>query len=180
VESMRDVAADVYEQVRNNLSILRAWEKTNITDAISRLARVTAHNADLTVEIDIQGEARWLSPHTCEDIYGIVREALNNIVKHASAQRVRLSLVWSDEFLRISVIDDGVGFDPQHIGVDGHYGLALMRETLDALDGEFTVDSRPANGTELLVTIPLRGEDSRHMLGEMRGHESIPVLDAAF
>src|SRR5688500_7920292 len=41
VESMRDVAADVYEQVRNNLSILRAWEQADLTEAISRLARVT-------------------------------------------------------------------------------------------------------------------------------------------
>lgn len=155
VESMRDVAADVYEQVRNNLSILRAWEQADLTEAISRLARVTAHTADLSLEIEVAGEPIWLSPHTCEDIYGIIREALNNVVKHAQARHVRLDLIWSAEELRISLADDGVGFDPADRPEQGHYGLALMREVVAALAGDLTLTSTPGSGTRLQVSIPL-------------------------
>jgi signal transduction histidine kinase len=156
VESLRDVAADVYEQVRNNLSILRAWEQADLTEAISRLARVTAHNADLSIAIDVEGDSIWLSPHVCEDIYGVVREALNNVVKHARAQHVRLDLIWSAEHLSISLVDDGVGFDLARLPNEGHYGLALMREVLESLHGTFTLESSPGNGTRLQVRIPLQ------------------------
>jgi signal transduction histidine kinase len=164
IESMRDVAAEVYEQVRNNLSILRAWEQLDLTEAISRLARITAHNADLTIEIDVQGEPKWLSPHTCEDIYGIVRESLNNIVKHAQARHVQVNLIWLAEDLKISLVDDGVGFDPAQLPHEGHYGLALMREVIEALQGEFMIDSRPGAGSHLRVSVPLRLPEplSRH------------------
>jgi signal transduction histidine kinase len=156
VESLRDVAADVYEQVRNNLSILRAWEQADLTEAISRLARVTAHNADLTIAIDVQGDAVWLSPHTCEDIYGVVREALNNVVKHAQAQHVQLDLRWSADHLSISLVDNGVGFDPSQLPNEGHYGLTLMREVIEAMLGEFTIESAPGKGTCLQARIPLQ------------------------
>lgn len=156
VETMRDVAAEVYEQVRNNLSILRAWEHADLTEAISRLARVTVHTADLALEIDVQGEPIWLSPHTCEDIYGIIREALNNIVKHAQARQVQLALIWSPDALRITITDDGVGFDPADQPTAGHYGLALMGEVVEALDGKLDLESAPGHGTRLHVTIPLR------------------------
>lgn len=156
VESMRDVAAEVYEQVRNNLSILRAWEQTDLTEAISRLARVTAHTADLVLEIDVQGDPIWLSPHTCEDIYGIIRESLNNVVKHAQARHVQLDLIWSAEALHINLTDDGVGFDPAYQPDEGHYGLALMREVVEALSGDLRLESAPGDGTRLHVSIPLR------------------------
>jgi signal transduction histidine kinase len=156
VISMRDVAADVYEQIRNNLSILRAWEQVNLTEALSELVRTTARNSDLSVAIDLQGEPGWLSPHTCEHVFGVIREGLNNVVKHARAAHVELKLNWSDQQLAISLIDDGVGFDPKQRLADGHYGLALMREAIDALQGSFMLVSRPGNGTSMQISIPLR------------------------
>jgi signal transduction histidine kinase len=155
LDSMRDVAADVYEQIRNNLSILRAWEQVDLTEAVSELARSTARNADLSIAIDVEGEPGWLSPHTCENVYSAVREALNNVVKHAQAHHVQLAMVWSPERLTISLADDGRGFDPRHANRDGHYGLTLMRETVEALHGALVVDSAPGKGSSLQISIPL-------------------------
>lgn len=155
IASMRDVAADVYEQVRNNLSILRAWEHVDLAEAIGRLARVTAHNADLTITIDEEGEAQWLSPHACEDLYGVAREALNNIVKHANARHVWLTLHWGVDELHMRLVDDGVGFDTACLPASGHYGLQLMREAVEAQKGELLIESAPGHGTRLLVTVPL-------------------------
>jgi signal transduction histidine kinase len=156
VLSMRDVAADVYEQVRHNLSILRAWEQVNLTEAITELVRSTARTSDLSVDIDLQGESRWLSPHTCEHLFGVVREGLNNVVKHARAAHVLLRIHWTDEQLTMSLIDDGVGFDLSQHMVGDHYGLALMREAIEALQGTFTLTSNPGAGTSLQLQIPLR------------------------
>jgi signal transduction histidine kinase len=177
IESMRDVAAEVYEQVRNNLSILRAWEQLDLTEAISRLARVTAHNADLTIEIDVQGEPKWLSPHTCEDIYGIVREGLNNVVKHAQARHVQVDLIWLAKDLKISLVDDGVGFDSARLPHEGHYGLTLMREVIEALQGEFMSESRPGIGSRLRVSVPLRLPDPVSRQKQAWPQELEPALD---
>lgn len=160
VASMRDVAADVYEQIRNNLSILRAWEQVNLTEAITELTRSTAYNADFQVDIDVQGDASWLSPHTCEHIYGIVHRALNNIARHARAQQVFLSVIWSADRLSIILIDDGIGFEPETIPTIGHYGLALMREAIESLHGTLMLDSQPGNGTQLHMVIPLQASES--------------------
>lgn len=155
LDSMRDVASDVYEQIRNNLSILRAWEQVDLTEAVSELARTTMRHANLTIAIDVQGEPGWLSPHTCENVYSAVREALNNVVKHARARHVQLAMAWSPERLEIDLVDDGQGFDPQQEGRDGHYGLALMRETIEALQGELMIESAPDRGTTLRISIPI-------------------------
>jgi signal transduction histidine kinase len=159
IESMRAVAADVYERVRHNLSILRTWEQVDLTEAVSELARVTAHNAEIAIDITVQGEPKWLSPHTCEHLYGVVREALNNVVKHARAQRVQLELHWSATHLSMHLVDDGIGFEPAQPAPEGHYGLALMREAVEALQGDMLLESAYGGGTTLRVTVPLRLPD---------------------
>jgi signal transduction histidine kinase len=103
----------------------------------------------------VQGEPAWLSPHTCEQLYGIVREALNNIVKHAKARHVQLELDWQPDNLMVRLVDDGVGFDPRLPPEEGHYGLTLMRETVEALRGELLIESAPGHGSRLTVRIPL-------------------------
>lgn len=154
--TMREVAADVYEQIRNNLSILRAWEQVNLTEAIADMARVCGQNAAMRVDVVVQGEPAWLSPHVCEQVYSVVREALNNVVKHARAAQVKLSMDWSAEELLIRLMDNGVGFNPQLPPAEGHYGLSLMRETMEALHGELEIESAPGQGTGLTVRIPIR------------------------
>jgi signal transduction histidine kinase len=177
IESLRDVTAEVYEQVRNNLSILRAWEQLDLTEAISRLARVTAHNADMTIDIDVQGQPSWLSPHTCEDIYGIVREGLNNVVKHAQARHVQVDLIWSAKDLRICLADDGLGFDLGRLPREGHYGLTLMREVVDSLEGELAIESSPGSGSCLRVSIPLPLPDPVPGQSQAWPQELQPALD---
>lgn len=152
--AMRDVAADVYDQIRHNLSILRAWEQVDLTEAIAELALVTAYNANLAVDVQVHGEPDWLSPHTSERIYGIAREALHNVVKHAQAQRLHVTLEWLDDTLQLTLTDDGIGFDPEGAVPEGHYGLSLMRETVEALNGQWQIDSAPGAGTSVAITVP--------------------------
>lgn len=179
LSSMRDVAAEVYEQIRNNLSILRAWEQVNLTEAISELARLTAHNAELTIDINVRGEPEWLSPHTCEHVYGVVREALHNVVKHARAGHVQLDLTWSADSLRISLSDNGVGFEPAVAPGADHYGLILMREAVDAFEGTISIDSSPGAGTRLVIGVPLRRAGSYLLQKQPKAYDLHPVLDAA-
>ena len=92
-------------------------------------------------------------------IYRIVQEALNNIIKHAEAKNVYVSLLKKGNVLSLSVEDDGVGFDlDKAMKISkgkGPLGLVIMRERAMQLDGEVTIESFLGKGTHILAEIPI-------------------------
>ena len=92
-------------------------------------------------------------------IYRIVQEALNNIVKHAEAKNVYVSLLKKGNVLSLSVEDNGVGFDQDKAMKiskgKGPLGLVIMRERAMQLDGELTIESLLGKGTHILAEIPI-------------------------
>lgn len=89
--------------------------------------------------------------HQC---FLIVQEGMANVVKHASASRVRLSLLDQGDLLMLAIVDDGKGFRSEEVGA-GSYGLLTMRERALKLGGELDIRSKAGAGTEIHVRIPL-------------------------
>lgn len=88
----------------------------------------------------------------------LVKEALQNIVKHASASQARVRLALNDGRLELRIADDGCGFSPNDANGNGSHsgnGLANMRQRVAELHGAFHLQSEPGHGTELHVSIPL-------------------------
>jgi PAS domain S-box-containing protein len=81
-------------------------------------------------------------------IYRVCQEALNNVAKHAGANKVEIYLKQEGAAIELSIRDDGVGFDPERTA-SGHYGLTMMRERAESAGIEFSVISQPGQGTEL-------------------------------
>jgi signal transduction histidine kinase len=88
-------------------------------------------------------------------IYQVIKEALLNAVHHAKAGRISIELSRDEDFIRVSIEDDGVGFDPALSKV-GHFGLLIMRERAEALGGIVYVDTAPGEGTIVAGRFPLR------------------------
>ncbi len=89
-------------------------------------------------------------------LFRIVQEALNNVVLHAQASRVEITLAWDEEWIRLRIEDDGRGFDPQAARARSQIGLWSMEERVRQLGGRFTVRSAPGSGTTLQAVIPRR------------------------
>lgn len=87
----------------------------------------------------------------------IVREALANATKHARASRIEVQALVEGGNLSVSVVDNGVGFDPTVAGRDGHLGLRNLTARARELDGYLDLRSQPGQGTEVLFTLPLHG-----------------------
>jgi two-component system sensor histidine kinase DegS len=87
----------------------------------------------------------------------IIREALQNAVRHAAPKNLSVLLSFDRRCLRVEIEDDGCGFDTSNIFSSNgrHYGLIGMRERVEKLRGEFLLSSSPGNGTELRLRIPL-------------------------
>ena len=89
-------------------------------------------------------------------LFRAVRELLLNVVKHARARRSTLSLRRRGAEVEIEVADDGIGFAPgAQEGAEGGYGLFSIREQLGRLGGRIEVDSRPGEGSRVLLRAPL-------------------------
>jgi signal transduction histidine kinase len=93
--------------------------------------------------------------------YRIVQEALTNLAKHARATRVKVSLDLEPELLKLTVIDDGIGFKPNAKRDVDRFGLIGMRERVTAVGGQLQIFSQPGRGTQVAVTIPLEGAHDR-------------------
>jgi PAS domain S-box-containing protein len=87
------------------------------------------------------------------NIYRIIQEQVNNILKHSQASNVNIRLSSNDEFINISVADDGKGFLPfkKRTGV----GLTNMINRVESFNGEFSIESSPGKGCKLGIKIPM-------------------------
>jgi len=100
-------------------------------------------------------EARRL-PKTLETtLYRIVQEALNNVLKHAAATSVSVSIECHDGYVLGVVEDDGRGFDDGAVVDSSRIGIVGMRERATVLGGELTVETRPDHGTSVRARIPV-------------------------
>ena len=103
-----------------------------------------------------------------EDIRGILfrnlRELLINVVKHAKAQKVKVSVLRVNENIQVRVEDDGIGFNPLEVKtgaiLSGKFGLFSIRERLEQLGGSVEIRSRPGQGCRIIMTAPLKSEET--------------------
>jgi signal transduction histidine kinase/ligand-binding sensor domain-containing protein len=113
--------------------------------------------SSLQTRVQVTGSPRKLTKAVERDLLRIFQEALANAVKHAQARTVDVELNYAQDALALRVRDDGRGFDPDSLSpaLSGHYGLIGMRERAERIGGHLTLTSRPGEGTELLVEVPL-------------------------
>ena len=99
-----------------------------------------------------------LAPETSAVAFRIVQEALTNVVRHAQAHHVEVSLVAQPRQLAITVSDDGIGLPSGH--ARHGFGLRGMKERVTSLAGKLDVRARAGGGTTLAVTLPLRAREA--------------------
>ncbi len=88
-------------------------------------------------------------------IYRITQEALQNVVRHSGAKEAKVELIGSNEDIRLSVTDPGVGFDLEAVRGKGGLGLMSIRERVEILGGKMFIETKPGGGTRLQVWIPV-------------------------
>jgi PAS domain S-box-containing protein len=154
------VQANIHD-VRRTIFALRPvdLEGLGFGPAVRKYASEFGVQAGLDVKLSMRGEEGAL-PATLEPVFfRLVQEGLNNIAKHASARNAAIELdLDSGQVGRLTIRDDGVGFDPHSAPSSdrGKMGLRQMHERVVKLGGRFSVHSGPMQGTTLHAEIPLR------------------------
>ncbi|HKZ83408.1 MAG TPA: GAF domain-containing sensor histidine kinase [Anaerolineae bacterium] len=150
-----DLARLNLEEARRSVLDLRAAPllERSLPDALRALAETLAREDGVSIDVQVQGAVEELPGRIEAGVYRIAQEALNNAARHSGAERLVVSLSRSDDRLRLTVEDDGQGFEPG--AATTGFGLIGMRERARLLGGTLEVDSLPNRGTRILLDIPV-------------------------
>jgi signal transduction histidine kinase len=110
----------------------------------------------LEVSVQVRGAERPIPSAVKTTVFRVAQEAVNNVIKHAKANKVTIRLDYADEVVGLQVEDDGCGFDQNRIDTPNRraWGLIGMEERANLLGGRLRVDSTPGGGTRVEVMIP--------------------------
>ncbi len=111
----------------------------------------------LVTDFVVTGEVASGSPESEVGLFRIVQEAVRNAVRHAQAARLVVSIHYDADTARVTIVDDGTGFDLDRVALIGgsHLGILSMRERANLLDGRCEVTSSIGSGTTVDATVPL-------------------------
>jgi len=144
VARMRNVMADFLPPM---------LEHYGLTPALVWYGEQFAQRTGMQINVrDLRADAARLPPQVEVGLFRIAQEALNNVAKYARASEAEIELSDDGEFMRMTLTDDGVGFDPQTVFADTtHWGFAIMRERARALGATLEIQSAPNAGTKIIL-----------------------------
>ncbi|MFQ5689428.1 MAG: sensor histidine kinase [Gemmatimonadota bacterium] len=160
---VRRLAQQTLQDVRRTARGLRPPElaELGVAAALQAHARLVEETTGLEVDFAADPVEPCLSSQAKLAVYRVVQEALSNVVKHADASSVRIRITHEPREIVAEVIDDGHGFDVAAASrrAEGSLGLFGMRERAAYVGGRVSVESRPAGGARVRMTIPCVHED---------------------
>jgi len=142
------------KETRRTLFDLRAsdLETFGLVQSIRNLGESAAERAGFEIHLDLDEKLDVLPEDIGHCLYRTTQEALENIVRHAGAEKVSVMMAGKDARISLRIKDDGAGFNPDAVA-DENLGLRGMRERVEMLGGEFSISSQPDKGTTLNATL---------------------------
>jgi len=167
-DMVNEVVADLGTEIANLRALITELRPSALDDvgaaaAIEDLAeRARSHGMDVDLRIDLSYEQGRMPERLTTELetatYRIVQEALTNAMRHGGAGHVDVEIMEDENMVRVTVHDEGAGFDTAAKATG--YGLVGMHERAELLDGALEVDSAPGQGTTVRATLPARHRSS--------------------
>lgn len=145
-------------QVIFNLRPLQ-YDKMELIPGLTNYLKSYQTQYRIKTEFEVSGDEQILFPRTKIFLFRIVQEALSNVQKHARADRVSVRLDIDVDLLRVTISDNGVGFDMEAVFRDpekwDHFGIKGILERARLVGGEGRIESKKGRGTTIIVEVPL-------------------------
>jgi two-component system sensor histidine kinase DegS len=158
LSNLKSSAMGTFQKVRNFIFELRPMmlDDLGLAPTIRRYADAFKEQAGLDVSVTLTGHERRLEPYLEVMLFRAIQELLGNAARHSQASLVKVILDFGEDRIRVSVDDNGKGFDPDSIQQGNSLGLKLIRERTEMLGGSFEVDSAIGKGARILFAVPAR------------------------
>jgi signal transduction histidine kinase len=153
----RSQALDIAGRLRAVVAGLRppALEHLGLAVALRGFLADVAETSTVCMDMQVTGEEKRLPPEVELNVFRIAQEAVNNVIRHASARKLMLALAFDAAGLRLRVADDGCGFDPvteNRLSPSRGLGMLGMRERAEIAGGRLKIRSAPGKGTVVEAT----------------------------
>ena len=167
LQTLRRHLKECLSDIRQIIFDLRpmALDDLGLVAAVAQLVHQMHERGLLTVTMTMEGVEVPLDAHVKAAFFRIVQEALNNVAHHSKVRRASLRMLYTDVALSILIEDSGSGFDAEAVmkqsnsAAGEHFGLLGMQERALIVGAQFSVTSRPGQGTRVHVRFPLNPED---------------------
>jgi signal transduction histidine kinase len=159
---VKQLAIHTSEAVREAIFALSLAQPAagRLLSELRRLVREAGKSEELEADLVVSGEPLRLSTESEQTLYVLAREALMNVVRHARARRVLVSLRYSDDHVDLVIQDDGIGASDQilkHYQESGtHFGMKRSRREVEDLGGTFAVSNGEESGLAVRVRVPVK------------------------
>ncbi|HCB12434.1 MAG TPA: hypothetical protein DEP36_02525 [Gammaproteobacteria bacterium] len=153
IRELREGLNNAYRQLRELIATFRLkMEHPRLEDSLREAAQDFSHRSGLPINLDHTGWTCELNPNEQIHVMQIIREALNNAVKHAHASQIQVQLRCRDnDEAIVEIIDNGVGL-PIDARRDNHFGINIMRERTEHLGGVLDLRSQPGQGLRVRLS----------------------------
>ncbi len=156
--NLKNSALSTFQKVRNFIFELRPMmlDDLGLVPTIRKYVDAFKEQTGMETTLNVTGVERRLEPYLEVMIFRAIQELLGNAARHSQAASVKLHVDMGNEMVRVSVDDNGRGFDPESALAGGSLGLKLIKERVEMLGGKLDVDSSPGKGARIVFTVPAR------------------------
>jgi signal transduction histidine kinase len=160
LRDLRDTAQEALREMRLLIFELHrpALGEGGLAGALQARLDAVETRGGMHAELLVEGSEQLTSPVQTE-LYYIAQEALNNALKHAHANSVRIHLRFGEAETEMEISDDGVGFEPASDGMGGGFGIPGMQERSRNIGGTLHITSAPGKGTTVFVQVPVNATE---------------------
>ena len=154
--NLKTSAMTTFQKVRNFIFELRPMmlDDLGLTPTLKKYAEAFKEQAGLEVSVTVTGGERRLESYLEVMVFRAVQELLGNASRHSQATIVKVQVDLGNDLVRVSVDDNGKGFDPETLKDGTNLGLKLIRERAEMLGGSFEIDSTAGSGARISFTVP--------------------------
>jgi two-component system sensor histidine kinase DegS len=158
LNNLKNSAMGTFQKVRNFIFELRPMmlDDLGLVPTVRRYSDAFKEQAGLDISVTVTGNERRLEPYLEVMLFRAIQELLGNAARHSQATLVRIMLDLGEDRVRVSVDDNGKGFDPDSILQSNNLGLKLIRERAEMLGGSLEIDSNIGKGTRVSFAVPAR------------------------
>jgi signal transduction histidine kinase len=158
LEDSTKLVRQAAEHLRDLMTVLRppVLDDYGLLATLRWYAEQFSQRTALPVKVSGVEPFPELAPSLAMPLFRITQEALDNAARHAHASRVSIELVEEDRMIRLSITDDGTGFQPAPIvrpGETGGWGLWVIQQRTEGIGGKFTLNTQPGAGTQLTIEL---------------------------
>jgi len=161
LDKLQELSQSALDKMRTMLHELRpsVVAEHGLIPALRHNVTLMERQHGFKVTLDILGTPR-LTEEEAEQIYHVIEEALNNVLKHAGTDRANVSVRSENNRMTVKVSDNGKGFSRAAIDKEKNLGLAGMRERLESVGGSLVIESTPGEGTCITMEITSAGKST--------------------